>query len=91
VNFYGQLWENFIISERKKHLLFERKNTNSYFWRTYTGAEIDFVEEQSGTLKAFEIKYNKNKSRLPKIWQENYGSIFKLINRNNYLEFITSH
>jgi hypothetical protein len=89
-NDIGALWENFIISERMKLLLSERKYVNSFFWRTYTGAELDYIEEYNGKLKAFEIKYNKSKVSLPKSWKEQYGSNFQLINKSNYQEFIIS-
>ena len=41
----GNLWENFIVAERRKQILYQRLNVQSYFWRTYSGAEIDYVEE----------------------------------------------
>ncbi len=84
----GALWENFILSERKKKLLYEKKYTNNYFWRTYTGSEIDYVEEYHGKYYAVEIKYNKSKARIPKTWQEQYGNNFQVINKENYLDFI---
>jgi hypothetical protein len=83
------LWENFIISERKKYLHYNRINATGYFWRTYTGAELDYVEEFDGKLNAFEIKYSKKTVNPPKTWTENYpGSSFKVINKENYLDFI---
>ena len=89
-NDVGALWENFIISERKKFLLFNGLHANSYFWRTYTGSEIDYIEERNTELFAYEIKYSKAKGNLPKTWQSEYGSNFKLINRENYLSFVMS-
>jgi predicted AAA+ superfamily ATPase len=88
-NDIGMLWENFIISERKKYLHYNRINATGYFWRTYTGAELDYVEEFDGKLNAFEIKYSKKTVNPPKTWTENYpGSSFKVINKENYLDFI---
>lgn len=84
----GALWENFILSERMKKLLYDRKHTNRYFWRTYSGAEIDYIEESGETLQAFEIKYNKAKVKIPKTWQQQYGNDFQTINKENYLDFI---
>ncbi|MBM3436499.1 MAG: ATP-binding protein [Bacteroidetes bacterium] len=86
----GQLWENFIVAERKKFLLFHRKYFNSYFWRLYSGTEIDYIEERQGDLFAYEIKYTKGKNKPPKAWHETYGNHFDLITRNNYLDFITT-
>lgn len=89
-NDVGSLWENYILTERKKFLLFNRQHANAYFWRTYTGSEIDYIEEQNTELFAYEIKFSKVKGNLPKTWQNEYGSDFKLINKENYLSFITS-
>lgn len=84
----GALWENFIISERRKSLLCHKTNANSYFWRTYSGTEIDYVEERATEYFAYEIKYGKAKIRVPVSWSEEYGTNFQIINKDNYLEFI---
>ena len=85
----GALWENFIISERRKYLLFNRISNQSYFWRTYSGTELDYIEESRDELFSYEIKFSKTKARAPLAWTQFYGSNFRLVNRNNYLEFIT--
>lgn len=84
----GSLWENFIVAERRKQLLYNRKMVRSYFWRTYTGAEIDYVEEGEDGLIGFEIKIAKDKVKSPKLWQEEYNGRFQLINRKNYLDLL---
>ncbi len=84
----GNLWENFIVSERRKQLFYRQKSVQSYFWRTYSGSEIDFVEEGENGLMGFEIKMTKTKSRIPKLWQQEYHGGFQLINRNNYLDLL---
>jgi predicted AAA+ superfamily ATPase len=84
----GNLWENFIVAERRKQILYQRLNVQSWFWRNYSGAEIDYVEEDENGLTAYEIKMEKNNARIPKAWKEDYGSDFRLINRSNYLDFI---
>ncbi|MFC2090507.1 ATP-binding protein, partial [Bacteroidota bacterium] len=84
----GALFENFLISERLKYLKNHRSLANSYFWRLYTGAEIDYVEEYQGVLNGYEIKWGKGKLRIPKSWNETYNSEVKLFNRNNYLDFV---
>lgn len=85
----GALWENFIITERKKKLLSEGIYANSFFWRTYTGAELDYIEERGGNLFAYEIKYKKSNIKTPVTWREQYASECELVNRDNYLDFIT--
>ncbi len=84
----GSLWENFIIAERRKQILYQRLNVQSWFWRTYSGAKIDYIEQDENGLTAYEIKMEKNKARLPKAWKEEYGGDFRIINRSNYLDFI---
>ena len=86
----GHLWENFIISERIKRNLYQRAHTNHYFWRTYTGAELDFVEQSTGMLLGTEIKWAKKNAKAPKTWLESYSeSDFRCINMENYFEYLT--
>ncbi len=87
-NDIGALWENFLITERLKKMYYERTRFNSFFWRTYSGSEIDYIEERAGNLFAYEFKYKKSKAKIPKSWQEQYGSEFKVVNNENYLEFV---
>lgn len=84
----GNLWENFIVAERRKHILNQGLNVQCYFWRTYSGTEIDYVEDGEIGLTGYEIKIGKEKVRIPKTWQEEYNGNFMLINRSNYLDFL---
>lgn len=86
----GALWENFIISERRKFNEYNGNYVNSYFWRTITQQEIDLIEEKDGILHAFEIKWNENKkSRLPASFATAYPQhSFDVISPENYLEYI---
>jgi len=88
-NDLGALWENFIIAERRKYLLFNRIHSQSFFWRTYSGTELDYVEESRDGLFSYEIKFSKAKVGAPLSWTQSYGSNFQVVNRDNYLEFIT--
>ena len=87
-NDIGMLWENFIITERLKYNSYYKQFVSSYFWRTYTGAELDYVEEAKGQLNGYEIKWKKT-SKAPLTWLKNYNSTFKCINKNNFLNFIS--
>ncbi len=90
-NDVGELWENYIISERIKF----QNNTNmlvsNYFWRTYQQQEIDWIEEREGSLFAYEIKWNPNKKvKIPSGWKSAYpDSWFEAITPGNYLNWIT--
>lgn len=85
----GALWENFLIIERMKRLAYRRMYANSYYWRTYTGAEIDYVEDRDGRLFGYEFKYGTKSAKCPLAWSRTYeGSSWELINRGNYLDFV---
>lgn len=86
----GALWENFLVSERRKYLHYNEVWANSYFWRTYDQQEIDYLEEKGGKLYAYEFKWNPKKSaRLPKSFATAYPEHeFKIINRDNFDEFL---
>lgn len=57
----GQLWENYLVSERIKANHYHNRLVNSYFWRTYDQKEIDLVEEAGGQLSGFEFKWKQGK------------------------------
>jgi len=89
-NDVGQLWENYIISERIKFQFNNRLLVNNYFWRTYQQQEIDWVEEVNGTFSAYEFKWNAaKKPKTPTQWKKAYSnSPFKIVTPENYLSFI---
>jgi len=88
-NDVGGLWENFVIIERLKFLEFNKIRANTFFWRTYTGAELDYIEETNGLLNGYEIKYNKIKLKAPKTWIDTYeNATFKGISKTNFLDFV---
>jgi predicted AAA+ superfamily ATPase len=84
----GDLWENFMISERRKTLHYNQIFANTYFWRTHTQQEIDYIEEREGKLFTYEFKWSeKKKAKLPKLFTELYPeNEFELINSKNYME-----
>lgn len=87
----GALWENFMISERIKHNLYNCRDVKYYFWRTKQQQEIDLIEEHSGKLTAIEVKWNKNTNlKIPKTFTNNYA-VEKtcLINSENFSEHLT--
>ena len=86
----GQLWENFVVSERMKKVSYNEMWVNSYFWRTKQQQEIDYLEESDGKLLACEIKWNpKVKAKLPTSFMETYPNTeFVVVNRDNVECFI---
>ncbi len=75
----GDLWENFMISET---LHYNQIFANTYFWRTHTQLEIDYIEEGEGKLFTYEFKWrDKKKAKIPKSFSELYPeNEFELIN-----------
>ncbi len=85
----GALWENFLISERLKLQQYNQLYTNNYFWRTVQKQEIDFVEETNGQVTAYEFKWNsKGKAKIPAVFLNQYNAIGKIIDKENFREFV---
>ena len=90
-NDQGQLWENYLITERLKHQSYTNMLVNNHFWRTYNQQEIDWVEERNGKLYAYEFKWNPKKVKgAPSAWKQFYPEAhFQTIHPENYLDFIS--
>jgi hypothetical protein len=87
----GALWENFLISERKKMLNNINNTPNKYFWRTTQQQEIDYLEDLDGTLSAYEFKWGiGKKARIPKTFLSAYPLAHThIVDQDNYTNFIT--
>jgi predicted AAA+ superfamily ATPase len=84
----GALWENFFISERLKSLHNRQRLPNTYFWRTYDGKEIDYLEEEAGQLTGFECKWKDEAWRPPQEFLKAYpGSQVYLATRQNFMQY----
>jgi uncharacterized protein len=69
----GALWENFLVSERRKLLAHHGISAEGFFWRTTQQQEVDYVEENQSGLFAWEFKWNvRAKVRFPKTFVEAY-------------------
>ena len=86
----GALWENYVISERIKHLKYTEMDRATHFWRTTQQQEIDYIEDTGDKLLAFEIKWNpKAKAKFPLTFTKAYPNHeVKLITQNNYEQFL---
>lgn len=89
-NDIGQIWENYVISERVKRQSYNKILSNNFFWRTYDKQEIDWLEERDGNLFAYEIKWSdRKKPKKPAAFAKAYpDSKFKVITPQNYHDFI---
>lgn len=90
-NDQGQLWENYVLSERIKFQHYHHILANNYFWRTYDQQEIDWIEEREGGLHGYECKWSTRKTPKPPVaWRKAYPTAsFTVITPENYLEWVT--
>ncbi len=86
----GALWENFMISERVKANHYRKRWATTYFWRTQTQQEIDYVEEIDGKFKAFEFKWKKQTPvKIPTSFSEAYKpEQFTVVSKENFTDFL---
>ncbi|MDR1887221.1 MAG: ATP-binding protein [Prevotellaceae bacterium] len=86
----GALWENFLVAERKKKMEYNMPWRNSWFWRTVSQKEIDYIEEGDGIMQAFEFKWNPAaKYKVPNQFLETYpGSAFSVVHPGNVEDFL---
>lgn len=86
----GALWENFLMAERLKRNHYSSHFSNSYFWRTKEGQEIDYIEEADGQLLAAEFKWNPNaKAKIPAGFRNHYSDFEeKIITPDNFESFV---
>jgi predicted AAA+ superfamily ATPase len=86
----GALWENYLVSERKKRNQYKQFYGNSYFWRTKDKQELDYLEEIDGQINAYEFKWNdKRKHKISKTFINGYpDSKCNVIYSSNYDQFL---
>ncbi len=89
-NDMGQLWENYMISERIKFQQYTGMIVNNYFWRTYDQQEIDWIEERGGRLYGYEFKWNEKKhTKPPRGWNQAYpDATYTVLTPENYAEWV---
>jgi predicted AAA+ superfamily ATPase len=89
-NDIGQLWEQYILSERIKNNSYHGYHPQYFFWRTYDGQEIDLVESQNGKLHAIECKWKNSGAKKPIAFDKAYpDAVFTIASQENYLDLIT--
>ncbi len=92
-NDVGALWENYLVSERRKLNSYNGFYGQTYFWRTQQQQEIDYIEEIDGKISAFEFKWNPNKkTSFPVTFTKNYNpDKTEIVHRENYENFLTKY
>jgi predicted AAA+ superfamily ATPase len=86
----GALWENFLLSERRKLNSYQDYYGGIYFWRTTQQQEIDYLEEQDNIMNAYEFKWGQGKQKqVPLTFSRAYPhSSFQSINPENFKNFV---
>lgn len=84
----GALWENFLVSERRKQNIYKDTFAKMYFWRTKQQQEIDFVEEMNGEITGFEFKWKSKNTKFPQNFIATYNADGLVIDRKNFRSFI---
>lgn len=89
-NDVGALWENFFITEKLKLNAYQKLSNKSWFWRSKSQAEIDYVEEGKDGFTAYELKWNDKKStRFSTTFTDFYQpKETHIINRSNFWEHL---
>lgn len=86
----GGLFENIFVMERIKNQNNHGIYANRYFWRTYNGVEVDYLEEGDNELRAFECKFKERPSRGLKIFQATYAHAHTaLVHKDNLFEVVS--
>lgn len=88
----GALWENFLLSERRKSLSHQLQDPGRFFWRTAQQQEIDYIEASGETLRAWEFKWNpKTRARIPKTFTRAYPQAqCQIISPENFDDFLSA-
>jgi predicted AAA+ superfamily ATPase len=86
----GALWENWIMSERRKLIRNEQAKTEMYFWRTIAQQEVDLVEVKDKSMRAVEFKWNTHKkSRVSNAFTNAYpDAVTQIISPENFESFL---
>lgn len=88
-NDVGALWENFLVSERRKELAYTQRRVATHFWRTRDQQEVDYIEvDDAGTL-AVEFKWApRSKTRIPRGFLNRYDARTMIVSRSDFRGFL---
>lgn len=89
-NDVAELWENYLMSERKKINIYSGSNTEMFFWRTYDHKEIDLLEVHKGIISGYDFKWTGEMKRsILKSFTEAYQEArVETVNKVNFENFL---
>ena len=84
------LWENFLIAEKLKSNQNNGIWADCFFWRSYQQQKVEYLEETSAGMNAWKFKWNSVKGKkFPITFSNAYpGSVFEVINKDNFHNFL---
>jgi len=85
----GPLWENFLMSERLKSLRYAGKRAKMHFWRTTDQREIDYIETEADSIRAWEMKWNPNtNTKTVSAFEKSYKTDIEILTPDNFSDFL---
>ncbi len=80
------LWKNWVISERRKANALANRTPETYFWKTHTKQEMDYIEVSETGIAAYKMQWDKRKKiKIPTSFTEAYPEIKATgINRSTF-------
>ena len=88
----GHMWENYLVMERLKRNINRPFPPRPFFWRTQApkSQEIDYIEEESGRLRAWEMKLKPAaKAKIPLTFLRAYPNAETgIVTPSNYEKFL---
>jgi predicted AAA+ superfamily ATPase len=87
----GALWENYVITERRKVNAYVYPYRKMWFWRTKQQQEIDLIETENETIFGSEIKWQKPpREKYPLTFCKTYPEAkLSTVHRENVFNFLT--
>jgi len=83
------LWENYFICEMVKRSRINQRFTTPFYWRTYDGTGLDFLEEEGEHINAYKCSLRPKKWRKPSSFIRAYpNSELHMVTRENYRTFL---
>ncbi|OFZ09744.1 MAG: hypothetical protein A3D92_13885 [Bacteroidetes bacterium RIFCSPHIGHO2_02_FULL_44_7] len=90
-NDMNELWRNYVIAERMKWLRMHGKQMDSYFWKTHTRQQMDYLEKEGESIRAWKTDWQKRKKvKFPLSFLEAYPDAkTSVLNRSTYWTFLS--
>ncbi len=85
-----QLWKNWVLSERRKHIKSNQLDVQSFFWLTHTKQRVDYIESQQEQLVGYQLQWNKSKkTKIPTSFNMYYPQVKTgIIQRSTFWSFV---